>query len=426
MLFGDGGLQTIDGELKRFLLEGSPAYDIDQANAIPTLVLHDALSYGHEMQQLRAYNEDRKGWLAHIVQAVPSCTRDAAKGLVLRMIFGAGIAGWEHEHGLKVPEDSEAHDNLTVLAAEIKRFVRWWDSSEHAFAVRAVGTCTDAEVIAGGTDPSFRRFGIAYQHKETLVTRVISDKLAAHGMKTRVLCHDGLIADGGVDHSGRPANPGIDAVCNLLRVCEQAVKDQMGYDVQLELKLLAPKSGVCFEEYAQRKWPLQAQAAPTYDKKLGQSQDREFAEHLIAAKCDQFFLRRHDCGREQYSFWCLVPGAGCWVEGWPTLGKWCAELFGGCPYGSSSAGIKRIREYLVLACPQLIRAPKMDQVPSCLIPGAGGVYYDAAARATRPIDREHYVTKLWDLPPPTADSIAPEDFAFVKESLKAVFPDQGL
>eukprot|EP00302_Diacronema_sp_CCMP2436_P001948 CAMPEP_0179838606 /NCGR_PEP_ID=MMETSP0982-20121206/794_1 /TAXON_ID=483367 /ORGANISM="non described non described, Strain CCMP 2436" /LENGTH=103 /DNA_ID=CAMNT_0021722045 /DNA_START=329 /DNA_END=637 /DNA_ORIENTATION=+ len=30
MLFGEGGLQAIDGELKRFLLEGSPAYDIDQ------------------------------------------------------------------------------------------------------------------------------------------------------------------------------------------------------------------------------------------------------------------------------------------------------------------------------------------------------------------------------------------------------------
>jgi hypothetical protein len=78
MLFGDGALQAIDGELKRFLLKSSPAYDIDQANAIPTLVLHDARSYGHEMQQLAAYNEDREGWLARIVQEVPSCTRDAA------------------------------------------------------------------------------------------------------------------------------------------------------------------------------------------------------------------------------------------------------------------------------------------------------------------------------------------------------------
>jgi hypothetical protein len=226
-----------------------------------------------------------------------------------------------------------------------------------------------------------------------------------------------------VDHAGRPLDPGIDAVRALLRVCEKVVRDRMGYDVQLELKSLAPKSGVSFEGYVQRKWHLQSPAAPVYEKALGQSQDREFAEHLIAAECGQFFLRRHDCGREQYSFWCLVPGAGCWAEGWPTLGKWCAELFGGCPYGSSSAGIKRIREYLTLACPQLIRAPKMDQVPSGLIPCAGGLYYDAALRATRPIDREHYVTKLWDLPPPTADSIAPEDLALVKETLEAVFPD---
>jgi hypothetical protein len=44
------------------------------------------------------------------------------------------------------------------------------------------------------------------------------------------------------------------------------------------------------------------------------------------------------------------------------LGTWCAELFGGCPYGSSSAGIN-----LTLDHPQLIRTPKMDQVPSGLV-----------------------------------------------------------
>jgi hypothetical protein len=60
------------------------------------------------------------------------------------------------------------------------------------------------------------------------------------------------------------------------------------------------------------------------------------------------------------------------------------------PYASSAASIKRIREYLTLACPQLIRATKMDRVPSGLIPCAGGLYYDAARRATRPmaIDRD--------------------------------------
>jgi hypothetical protein len=288
------------------------------------------------MQQLGAYNSDRESWLAQIVQAVPSCTRDAAKGLVLRTIFGGGIAGWDREHGLKVPEDSEAHDRVSMLTVEIKRFVRWWDSSEHADAVWAADTCMDAELTAGGPSPSFRRFGIAYQHKETLVMLVISAALAAHGMTTRVLSHDGLVADGGVDHSGRPLHPGIDAVRALLRVCEQAVKDQTGNDVQLELKPLAHKSRVGFEEYVQRKWQWQTPAAPTYDKKLGQIQDREFAEHLIAAKPGLLF--KQCTGDDQYAFWSHEGSR--WVEGWSQIGGWCAELFPGCPYGASAAGIQ--------------------------------------------------------------------------------------
>jgi hypothetical protein len=425
MLFpgaGTPGLQSIEGEFKRFLLEGSPAYDVDQANAIPTLVLHDARSYGHEMHQLGAYNGDREGWLAHIVQAVPSCTRDAAKGLVLRMIFGGGIAGWEHEHGLKVPEDSEAHDSLTVLAAEIKRFVRWWDSSEHADAVRAADTCTDAELTAGGTIPSFRRFGIAYQHKETLVTLVISEALAAHGMTTRVLCHDGLVADGGADHSGRPLDPGIDAVRALLHISEQAVKDRMGYDVQLELKPLAPKSGFGFEEYVQRKWQRQTPAAPTYDKKLGQIQDREFAEHLIAAKPGLLF--KQCVGDDQYAFW--SHDGSRWVQGWSQIGGWCAELFPGCPYGASAAGIRRIRDYMTLACPALVKAPVFNRVPNGMVPCAGGVYYDAVKRTSVPIPLDHYVTVLWDRPPPAAESIGEEHMASVRALVCGILPHDGL
>mmetsp|Transcript_29619 Transcript_29619/g.67913 ORF Transcript_29619/g.67913 Transcript_29619/m.67913 type:complete len:292 (-) Transcript_29619:51-926(-) len=290
MLFGEGGLQAIDGELKRFLIEGSPAYDIDQANAIPTLVLQDARKCGRKLQQLEEYCCNREEWLAKIVRDIPGCTRDAAKALVLRVFFGGGIAGWKLDHGLEVSEDSEAHECLTMLSLEIKRFVRSWGSSELATDAQAADTCTDAELIAGGKNPLFRRFSITYQHKETCVTLIVKDTLTKNGMATRVLCHDGLIADGGLDRLGRPIDRGIGEVHTLLRICEQAVKEQMGYCAQLELKPLTPKSGGSFEAYVDSRWPVaELLDAPEYDKKLGQVQDCEFAEHLIAAKHGQLF-----------------------------------------------------------------------------------------------------------------------------------------
>ena len=55
MLFptaGTPGLQSIMGETKRFLLEGAPVYDIDQVNAIPTLMIQDARRFGKPLPQL--------------------------------------------------------------------------------------------------------------------------------------------------------------------------------------------------------------------------------------------------------------------------------------------------------------------------------------------------------------------------------------
>ena len=293
MLIADSGLQSIDGEFKRFLLEGIPAYDIDQANAIPTLVLQDARTFGRELSHLEAYIADREGWLEQVVQDVEGCTRDLAKGLVLRGLFGCTIAAWCRENELNVPGESVTFERLAALNIELNRFVSWWDSSEHSAAVRAADTLTDAELIHAHTKPSFHRFAIEYQHKETLVTLAVSEALSERGLTTRVLCHDGLIVDGGLDHAGRPIDPGRDTVRSLLSACEQAVQQRTGYIVKLELKPLAPKSGMTFEQYVEQKWPpLEQPAAPLYDKKLGHDQDREFVEYLIATKHGRFFKER--------------------------------------------------------------------------------------------------------------------------------------
>ena len=331
------GLQSIDGEFKRFLLEGLPAYDIDQANSHPTLMLQDARAWGRPMPTLEAYIENRADWLAQIVMDVPRCTRKDAKQLVLTLLYGGGIQSWEHDLGLKVPEDSETRDRLTELKMEFKRHVVWWDASEHSAAVRAADTLTDAELVHSHKNASFHRFSIAYQDKEMRATLVISDALSAHGLTTRVLCHDGLIVDGGIDlATGRPVDPGDAMVRSLLRVAETAVKEQMGYAIKLELKPLTPNTTWPFEQYVEQKWPaLETPPAPMVDKKLGQDQDREFAEYLITMKRGRFFKERTGNGDDSLvvarwqpvdsglgSDWWLVRRALRHVRVWIER-RWC-------------------------------------------------------------------------------------------------------
>jgi hypothetical protein len=309
------GVQSIEGELKRFLLEGTGAIDIDQVNAIPTPMVQDARGHGKTLPELESYVAHRAHWLVQISCAA-ACTQKQAKTLVLSILFGGKYQTWLRKGGLGGRDTSEAiFGKIAALQAGIRHYVAWWDGA-HGGRVREHDLRTNKQLRAKGTNPAFRRISLFYQDLETKVTLVVKGALERRGVTTHALCHDGLIAKG-VDSLDEAS------VRSLLRLCTEAVKRELGYDVGLEVKSLEPTSGLSFEQYVRRKWPS-AEAipvAPAYDKALGQSQDRAFAEHLIAAKSGQFFLRRHDGCREQYGFWCLAPEASCWVEGWPTLCK---------------------------------------------------------------------------------------------------------
>jgi hypothetical protein len=107
-------------------------------------------------------------------------------------------------------------------------------------------------------------------------------------------------------------------VRSLLGACERAVQQQTGYTVKLELKPLKPRSGMTFEQYVEQKWPpLEAPAAPLYDKKLGHDQDREFVEYLIATKHGRFFKER--TGKGDDIVWWSHDGSR-WIQGWAPIG----------------------------------------------------------------------------------------------------------
>lgn len=90
MLFpaaGTLGPQSIDGEMKRFLIEGAPMFDVDQVNAIPSLMIQDAHRYGKPLLQLEAYVAYRDSWLVQIAHEA-SCSQKQAKHLLERLLPG--------------------------------------------------------------------------------------------------------------------------------------------------------------------------------------------------------------------------------------------------------------------------------------------------------------------------------------------------
>jgi hypothetical protein len=433
------GLQSIECETKRFLLESAPVYDIDQANAIPSLMIQDARRFGKPLPQLESYVADRDSWLVQVAHEA-SCSRKQAKQLVLSILSGGSHASWLRANNLALAEDSDAFGLIDGLQREVRRYVPWWEAADEA-QVRAIDLCTDAELRAKKTSPAFRRISLSYQDLQTKVTLVVKRALELKRVPVRVLCHDGLIAslDGCFDGSAldEPAAEvgSLDGVTSgrgmvgeayarsLLPSCVEAVRSKLGYDVVLELKSLAPTSGLSFEDHVQQTWPAETLPdAPAYDPKLKGVQEKEFAEHLICATAGRLFKLR--TGDDQYAFW--SHDGYCWVQGWPAIGGWCEELFAGCPYGASAAGIKRIRDYMTIACPALIKAPSFNQVPNGLVPCAGGVYYDAVTRTTSPIPLEHYVTQLWDRPQPTAETVDPDDLEWVRARVREIVPHEGL
>ncbi|KAG8463979.1 hypothetical protein KFE25_000147 [Diacronema lutheri] len=449
MLFptaGTPGLQSIMGETKRFQLEGAPVYDIDQVNAIPTLMIQDARRFGKPLPQLESYVADRGSWLVQIAHDA-SCSQKQAKQLVLSILFGGSHASWLKANNRALPEESDAFGLVDGLEREMRRYVPWWDAT-HGTAVRCHDLCTDGELRAQGTSPAFRRISLFYQDLETKMTLSVKQVLeSAEGMTVRVLCHDGLIAslDDGLDNGCSEAVAALDDdsshvesssgvgsergtrgeayVRSLLPLCVDAVKSELGYHIVLELKSLAPKSGMPFEQYVQQQWPAETlYDAPGYDPKLKGVQDRLFAEHLIKVKAGRFFKQR--TGDDKFTFW--SHNGCCWEPGWALIGGWCEELLADSPYGASAPGIKRLRDYLTLACPGLIKEPIFDQVLDGVLPCLGGLYYEAVTRATRPIPLEHFVTRLWDLPPPFIETVAEDDLEWVRARVAEVVPHEGL
>jgi hypothetical protein len=411
------GVQSIEGELMRFLLEGTAAVDIDQVKAIPTLMIQDARAYGKPLPELVSYIADRAHWLVQISHDA-GCAQKQAKTLVLSILFGGKYQTWLKKHGLELCDRSEAFGMITALQADIRRYVAWWDSA-HADRVRERDSCTDEQLRAKGMDPALRRIRLLYQDLETKVTLVVKDALERLGTTARVLCHDGLIADcvESLDEA---------SVRSLLRLCAEAVKQELGYDVSLELQSLQPTSGLSFEQY------VEAQVA------RGDAPRRVRVRQGARPKPGPQFCGAHDCGDVRpvllaaprlrpRAVQLLVSRARGWL-----LGRGLTDAL-----QVVRRALRRLPVRFELsrhqAHPRVPDAglpasdPRAKDGPGAqLIPCAGGLYYDAARDATRPIDREHYVTKLWDLPPPTADSIAPEDLALFKETLEAVFPASGL
>ncbi|KAG8465446.1 hypothetical protein KFE25_002753 [Diacronema lutheri] len=105
-------VHSIDGDFKRFLLDGTRSFDIDQVNAMPTLMHQDARKYGKPLLQLEAYAANRESWLVQIAHDA-GCSQKQAKNLVLSLLFGGKYNTWLETNGLTLSDESDAFDLVT-------------------------------------------------------------------------------------------------------------------------------------------------------------------------------------------------------------------------------------------------------------------------------------------------------------------------
>ena len=79
-------------------------YDVDIVNSMPSLLLNESKSYGIEKYKLlEDYVENREEFLNKLSDEL-NITRDDSKDLVLKVLFGAGVASIEIEIERKIPE----------------------------------------------------------------------------------------------------------------------------------------------------------------------------------------------------------------------------------------------------------------------------------------------------------------------------------
>lgn len=204
--------------------------DADIVNAHPEIAIQEFTKAGIELPALKAYVADRERILEQTCKAC-GVTRDVAKNLYIRVMYGGSFRAWCEDHGVDASLLSPgAMEGITEFETDSKIII---DTIAEA----------NPEMVEyyrsrGKPNPKSSVASTYFQHKERLVLESIFTTLSRGGVIPRkagdskmvynaVLCFDGLMFPKGADD---------DKITKLLSMCERAVQRKYGYKLKLVVK----------------------------------------------------------------------------------------------------------------------------------------------------------------------------------------------
>jgi hypothetical protein len=203
-----GSLESIDRDIRHTLCRDY-YIDVDIVNCQPTLAVQFGKTFGIEMPGLDNYNKNRQT-ICDEIAALLACKPYEVKELVISLMFGAKLSASqarsktlrdiknEIDTIIQILLDSEAHNELYEYCKREKK---------------------------GNTKGSFFSYILQTEERRCLEQMVLF--FNNKNFNCDVLCYDGVMIR---KEEGKVVND------EMLRDCEECIKDVIGYDISLKIK----------------------------------------------------------------------------------------------------------------------------------------------------------------------------------------------
>jgi hypothetical protein len=212
-------LQTLPKYI-RFKILGTKTTDIDFANCHPTLISAFAREAGLKNDALNSYISDREERLKEIMDHF-SCSRDAAKKLMLMLSYGANLTSKKKNSAFKEWLLEEAV-TVTSLPEFLKEF------AEELKEVRGYILRRDDASWLSAEERSYEARGMALyiQDIEDRLLRTCEGYMKYLGINVQTLMFDGLMITGEISS---------DQLLGLENILSSKINEELGLNINLKL-----------------------------------------------------------------------------------------------------------------------------------------------------------------------------------------------
>jgi hypothetical protein len=165
-------------------------WDIDLVNSHPSLLIWLLTQIGQEVPDvISQYVENRETWLQEISSEYP-ITRDQAKKLMLRLIYGGSLEHWAEDNSLLLPKKkSPTTKKLEIFSECLARVMKSFSSHPHFAHIK---NAYSQSIHAGEKWKSYGLASLILQEYEKKLLLFVEDFLQKNEKRRLdVLIHDG-------------------------------------------------------------------------------------------------------------------------------------------------------------------------------------------------------------------------------------------